>query len=50
MSTDKLRLALTQRGSNNFNSYNDVNGFLEFPAWEGMVREYVSTLARNQLI
>ena len=50
MSTDKLRLALTQRGSNTSNSYNDADGILEFPAWEGMVREYVSRLARDQLI
>jgi dTDP-4-dehydrorhamnose reductase len=50
MSTDKLRLALTQRGSNTSNSYNDAGGILEFPAWEGMVREYVSRLARDQLI
>lgn len=50
MSTDKLRLALTQRGSNTSNSYNDVDGILEFPAWEDMVREYVSRLARDQLI
>ena len=50
MSTDKLRLALTQRGSNHSNSYNDADGILEFPAWEGMVHEYVSRLARDQLI
>ena len=50
MSTDKLRLALTQRGSNTSNSYNDADGILEFPTWEGMVGEYVSRLARDQLI
>jgi dTDP-4-dehydrorhamnose reductase len=50
MSTDKLRLALTQKGSNTSNSYNDAGGILEFAAWEGMVREYVSNLVRDQLI
>lgn len=50
MSTDRLRFALTQRGPNNSNSYNDVDGILEFPAWESMVREYVSRLAHDQLI
>ena len=50
MSTDKLRLALTQRSSNHSNSYNDADGMLEFPTWEGMVREYVSRLAHDQLI
>ena len=50
MSTDRLRFALTQRGSNTSNSYNEADGILEFPAWEGMVSEYVSRLARDQLI
>ena len=50
MSTDKLRLALTQGGSNHSNSYNDADRILEFSAWEGMVREYVSRLAHDQLI
>jgi dTDP-4-dehydrorhamnose reductase len=50
MSTDKLRVALTQRSSNHSNSYNEVGGILAFPTWEGMVREYVSRLARDQLI
>lgn len=50
MSTDKLRLALSQKDSNTSNSYNDVSGILEFPEWEALVREYVSSLVRNQLI
>jgi dTDP-4-dehydrorhamnose reductase len=50
MSTDKLRFALTQKGSNTSNSYNDADGIIEFPAWEGMVREYVSRLVNDQLI
>ena len=50
MSTDKLRLALIQRGPGTSNSYNDAGEILEFSAWEGMVREYISGLARDQLI
>lgn len=50
MSTDKLRLALTPGGPNASNSYNDADRIVEFPAWEDMVREYVSRLARDQLI
>lgn len=50
MSTDKLLLALTPSGPNASNSYNDADGILGFPAWEGMVREYVSRLVRDQLI
>lgn len=50
MSTDKLRLALTPGRPNASNSYNDAGRILEFPSWDGMVREYVSRLARDQLI
>ena len=50
MSTDKLRLALVKTPVDASNSYNHVNGAIEFPAWEAMAREYVSKLARNKLI
>jgi dTDP-4-dehydrorhamnose reductase len=50
MSTDKLRLAMTQGGSNTSNSYNIATEIVEFPGWEDMVREYISKLARNNLI
>lgn len=50
MSTDKLRLAMTQGGSNTSNSYNKATEIVEFPGWEDMVHEYISKLARNKLI
>jgi dTDP-4-dehydrorhamnose reductase len=50
MSTDKLRLAMTQGSSNTSNSYNKATEIVEFPGWEDMVREYISKLARNNLI
>jgi dTDP-4-dehydrorhamnose reductase len=50
MSTDKLRLALTESMFNTSNSYNKATEIIEFPGWEDMVREYISKLARDQLI
>ena len=50
MSTDKLRIALVKSISNASNSYNNVTGIVEFPRWDGMVREYVSRLVREKLI
>jgi hypothetical protein len=50
MSTDKLRLALTESMSNTSTSYNKATEIIEFPWWEDMVREYISKLARNKLI
>jgi dTDP-4-dehydrorhamnose reductase len=50
MSTDKLRLALTESMPNTSNSYNKTTESVEFPRWEDMVCEYISKLARNKLI
>jgi dTDP-4-dehydrorhamnose reductase len=50
MSTDKLRLALAKTPIDASNSYNHVNGLIEFPAWKATVREYVSKLACDKLI
>ncbi|QWE28944.1 dTDP-4-dehydrorhamnose reductase [Polynucleobacter sp. AM-7D1] len=50
MSSDKLRLALSGLEVNASNSYNDSVGIIEFPEWDVMVRKYVISLARDQLI
>jgi dTDP-4-dehydrorhamnose reductase len=50
MSTDKLRLALVKAPVDASNSYNHVDGAIEFPAWDVMVREHVFNLAQDKLI
>ena len=50
MATDKLRLALVDGQADDSNSYNGISGVSSFPEWDGMVREYVSKLARDGLI
>ena len=47
MNTAKLRLSL---GSHASNSYNESQNVPNFPAWDGMVQEYVSSLAARGLI
>lgn len=47
MDSAKLRLALRNGSSN---SYNEPQSVPNFPAWDGMVQEYVSQLASKGLI
>jgi len=50
MASTKLRLSLQKQGLNPSNSYNEPHNVPNFPAWEGMVHEYVSKLASKGLI
>lgn len=50
MDSTKLRKALQGRLSGAPNSYNEPQNVPNFPAWDGMVREYVSQLAADGLI
>jgi len=50
MNTAKLYKALQGRGLEISNSYNDPQNMPNFPAWDGMVQEYVSQLAQDGLI
>lgn len=46
----KLRIALQRGFLGNSNSYNEPQNVPDFPAWNGMVQEYVSKLASKGLI
>ena len=50
MDSLKLRSALQNQASDASNSYNDSQNMPNFPAWDGMVQEYVSKLASKGLI
>jgi dTDP-4-dehydrorhamnose reductase len=50
MDSAKLRSALKNGGSKASNSYNEPQNVPNFPAWDGMVKEYVSKLASKGLI
>ncbi|QWD60372.1 dTDP-4-dehydrorhamnose reductase [Polynucleobacter sp. MWH-UH35A] len=50
MDSFKLRSALQNQASEASNSYNDPQNMPSFPAWEGMVQEYISRLASKGLI
>ena len=50
MDSAKLRSALQNRPSEASNSYNETQNVPNFPAWDGMVQEYVSKLASKGLI
>lgn len=50
MTNAKLRLALADGLSDTSNSYNQTQNGPNFPAWEDMVRQYVSQLAKEGLI
>lgn len=50
MDNAKLRSALHNGGANASNSYNEHQNVLNFPTWDGMVREYVIQLASKGLI
>jgi len=50
MDSTKLRHALQDRLREASNSYNEHQNVPNFPAWDGMVREYVSKLAADGLI
>jgi dTDP-4-dehydrorhamnose reductase len=50
MDSLKLRSALQNQASKASNSYNDSQNMPNFPAWDGMVQEYVSKLASKGLI
>ena len=50
MDCSKLRAALQNQVSGASNSYNDQQNVPNFPAWDGMVREYVIQLASKGLI
>ena len=50
MDSVKLRSALQNRASKASNSYNEPQNVPNFPAWDGMVQEYVSKLASKGLI
>ena len=50
MDSLKLRSALQNQASKASNSYNDPQNMPNFPAWDGMVQEYVSKLALQGLI
>ncbi len=50
MDSAKLRSALKSQGLNASNSYNEPQNVPNFPAWDGMVQEYVSRLAADGLI
>ena len=50
MDSAKLRSALENGASKASNSYNELQNVPNFPAWDGMVQEYVSKLAAKGLI
>ena len=50
MANTKLRSALTDGLSDTSNSYNQTQNEPNFPAWEDMVQQYVSQLAKEGLI
>ena len=50
MDSLKLRSALQNGASKASNSYNEPQNVPNFPAWDGMVQEYVSKLASKGLI
>jgi len=50
MESAKLRSALQNEGLNASNSYNESQNVPNFPAWDGMVQEYISKLAAKGLI
>lgn len=50
MDSAKLRFALQNGPSKASNSYNEPQNMPNFPAWDGMVQEYVSKLASKGLI
>jgi dTDP-4-dehydrorhamnose reductase len=50
MNSAKLRSALQNGASKASNSYNEPQNVPNFPAWDGMVQEYVSKLASKGLI
>ena len=50
MDSAKLRQTLQARGFEASNSYNEPQNVPDFPAWDGMVQEYVSQLAADGLI
>ena len=50
MDSTKLRSALQNGASKASNSYNEPQNVPNFPAWDGMVQEYVSKLASKGLI
>ena len=50
MDSFKLRSAIQNGASKASNSYNDPQNMPNFPAWDGMVQEYVSKLALKGLI
>ena len=50
MASLKLRSALQNQVSKAPNSYNDPQNMPNFPAWDGMVQEYISKLALKGLI
>ena len=50
MANSKLQLALSGSLSDTSNSYNQAQNMSNFPAWDGMVQQYVSQLAKEGLI
>ena len=50
MDSTKLRQTLQARGFEASNSYNEPQNVPDFPAWDGMVQEYISQLAKDGLI
>ena len=50
MANRKLHLALSGGLSDISNSYNQAQNMFNFPAWDGMVQQYVSQLAKEGLI
>jgi len=50
MDSTKLRRVLQVRHLETSNSYNESQNVPNFPAWDGMVQEYVSRLAEDGLI
>lgn len=50
MDSSKLRCALQNQASKASHSYNESQNMSNFPAWDGMVQEYVSRLAAEGLI
>lgn len=50
MDSSKLRSALQNQASYVSNSYNEFQNMSNFPAWDGMVQEYVAQLAADGLI
>ena len=50
MDSAKLRHALQGSLLEDSNSYNELQNMPNFPAWDGIVQEYVSKLAADGLI